>query len=115
MVHTEEPKNTVEPETAVEKALRALCTILYTDDACVAFHTAQGVKRLIAIVVEVWTAFESTVWKEYRDDVYAGNCRGPSSQLQAKANYMKIASFVNLGGTVTECPDIAVEISRCAR
>ena len=67
LVHHREQPAKVGPETALECGRRAVWGMLYAEDACVVSRSPQGIERMMATLVFVFSAFGLTV-SEYKTE-----------------------------------------------
>ena len=56
--HLQEQPSKVGPETALECVRCALWGIFYADNACIVSRSLSGLKRMMAVFVQVFGAFE---------------------------------------------------------
>ena len=61
LVHLQVQPAKVGPETAMECVRRAVCGMLYANDACIVTRSPQGLERMMATLVDVFGAFGLTV------------------------------------------------------
>ena len=64
LVHLRERPAKVRPETAMEYVRLAVWGMLYADDAGVVSRSPQGLERMIATLVDVFGAFDLTVFEK---------------------------------------------------
>ena len=60
-IHLQEQLSKVGPETALECVRRAIWEMLYADDACIVLWLPRGLGRMMAVFVEVFSAFGLTI------------------------------------------------------
>ena len=92
--------------------------MLYADDACIVSRSPQGLAKMVGVIVEVYRAFASTVSVKKTETMCMRTPLTQRTVVQVEATgqtYKQVQSFVNLGGVVTEVPDISVEIARRTR
>ena len=143
LVHLKEPPTSMGPEPAMDYVRRAVWGMLYADDACIVLRSPQGLAKMMEVIVEVCQAFAFTVSAKQQGlakmmEVIVEVCqafaltvsakktetmcmpppRTPGTMVQIEAagqTYKQLQSFTYLGGTVTEVPDMSVEIARRTR
>ena len=88
------------------------------DDACIVLRSPQGLAKIMGIIVEVGRAFALTLATKKT----ATMCMPPPRTLRtimrveaAGEIYKQLQSFRYLKSSVTETPDISVEIARQTR
>ena len=116
LVHLDE--SVAEGEEPLAKVRRAVWGMLYADDAGIASRSPQGLAKMMAVIVEVCKSFGLTV-SEKKTETMCMPARGEEpAKLEIKAagqEYAQTGQFVYLGGSVTETPNLAVEINRRCR
>ena len=119
LVHLKEPSTSMGPEPTMDFVRRAMCGMLYADDACIVSRSLQGLAKMMEVIVEVCRAFSLTVWAKKTEMIMCmPPPRTPRTMVRieaAKQTYKRVQSFTNLGGAVTETPDMSVEIARRTR
>ena len=116
LVHLKEPPTSLGPETAMDYVRRAVWGTLYADDACIV--SRSPLDEMMEVIVEVCRALALTVSTKKTDTMCMAPPRTPQTMVQIKAagqTYKQVQSFTYLGGTVTEVPDMSVEIARRTR
>ena len=118
LVHLKEPPTSMGPEPAMDYVRRAVCCMLYADDACIVSRSPQRLAKIMEVIVEVCRAFALTVSAKKTETMCMPPPRTPRTMVQIEAagqTYKKVQSFTYLGGTVTEVPDMSAEIARRTR
>ena len=97
---------------------RAVWGLLYADDACIVSRSPHELAKMIKVIVEVCRAFALTVSANKTEIMCMPPPRTPRTMVQVEAagqTCKQVQSFTYLGGTVTEVPDMSVEIARRTR
>ena len=98
---------------------RAVWGMLYADDACIVSRSPQGLAKMMEVIVEVCRAFALTVSAKTTETMCMPPSRTPWTMVQVETagqTYKQVQqSFTYLGSTVTEVPDMSVEIARRTR
>ena len=97
---------------------RAVWGMLYANDACIVSRTPQGLAKMLEVIVEVCRAFALIVSAKKTETMCMPPPRTPRTMVQVEATgqtYKQVQSFTYLGGTVTEVPDMSIEIARRTR
>ena len=118
LVHLKEPSTSMGPEPAMDYVRRAVWGMLYADDACVVSRSAQGLAKMMEVVVEVCRACALTVSANKTETMCMPPPRTPRTvvQIEAAGQICKqVQSFTYPGGAVTVTPDMSVEIARRTR
>ena len=118
LVHRKEPPTSMGPEPAMNYVHRAVWSMLYADDSRIVSRSPQGLAKLMEVIVEVCRAFALTVSAKKTETICMPPPRTPRTMVQVEAaakTYKQVQSFAYLGGTVTEVPDMSVEIARRTR
>ena len=108
LVHLKEQQGKVVPKTALEYVRHAVWEILYADDAFVS-QSPHGVGLMMAIIFEVSGAFSLTFSENKTEIMHMPIPHKPATPITLNAagqQYRQTASFVNLGGAVTEIPNL---------
>ena len=61
LIHLQEQPLKVGPETALECVRRAIWGMLYADDACIMSRSPRGLRRMMAVFVEIFGIFGLTI------------------------------------------------------
>ena len=118
LVHLMEPPTSMGPEPAMDYAPRAVWGMLYADDACIVSRSPQGLAKMMEVIVKVCRAFALTVSAKKTETMCMPPPRIPRTMVQIEAagqTYKQVQSFTYLGGTLTEVPDMSIEIARRTR
>ena len=105
------------PETALECVRHAVWEKLFADDACIVSRSPRGLELMMAVIVKVCGAFGLTISEKKTETMQMPIPHG-LAQITINAagqHYRQTASFIYLGGTVTETPNLSVEIDRRIR
>ena len=106
------------PAPAMDNVRRAGWGMLYPDDACIVSRSPQGLAKMMEFIVEVVRAFALTVLSKKAKTMCMPPPPTPRTMVRIEAAgkiYKQVQSFTYLGGTVTETPDMSVEIARQTR
>ena len=60
LIHLQKQPSKVGPKTSLECVRRAICRVLYADDACIVSRSPRGLGRMMVIFVKVFGAFGLT-------------------------------------------------------
>ena len=106
------------PEPAIGYGHRAVWGLLYADDACIVSRSPQELAKMMELIVEVCRASSSTVSAKKTATMSMPPPRTQRMMVRIKAAgkiFKEVQSFTYLGGTVTETPDMSVEIATQTR
>ena len=118
LIHLQEQPSKVGPETVLECVRRAICGMLYADDACIVPRSPRGLVRMMAVFVEVFGTFGLTTSESKMETMCMPIPRAPATKIVFNATglqYRQTTSFAYLGGTVNEIPNLSDEIDRRIR
>ena len=118
LMRLKEPPTSMGPGPAMDYVRRAVWGMLYADEACIVSQSPQGLAKMMGIIVEVCRAFALTVSAKKTENMCTPLPRTLRRMMQIEAagqTYQQVQSFAYLGGTVTEDPDVSVEIARRTR
>ena len=118
LVHLKEPPTSMRPRPAMDYVRRAVWGMLYADNACTVSRSPQELAKMMEVIVEVCRVFALTVSAKKAETMYMPPPRTPRTMVRVEAVgqiYKQVKSFTYLGGTVTETPDMSVEIARRTR
>ena len=118
LVHLKEPSTSMGPEPAMGYVGCAVWGMLYADDACIVSRSPQGLAKMMEVIVKVCRAFALTVSAKKTVTMRMPSPPTPRTMVRIEAAgqvYKQVQSFTYLGGTVTETPDMSVEIARRTR
>ena len=118
LVHLKEPSTSMGPEPAMDYVRRAVWGMLCADGACIVSRSPQGLAKMMEFIVEVCRAFALAVSAKKTETMCMHPLRTPRTMVRIEAAgkiYKQVQSFTYLGGTVTETPDVSVEIARQTR
>ena len=71
LIHLQEQPSKVGPETTLECVRRAIWGMLYADDACIVSRSPRGLRRMMAVFVEVFGTFGLTISEQDGEHVHA--------------------------------------------
>ena len=97
---------------------RAVWGMLYADDACIVSRSPQGLAEMMEVIVRVCGAFALTVSVNKIEIMHMPPLLTPRTMVRVEAVrqiYKQVQSFTYLRGTMTETPDISVEVARQTR
>ena len=92
--------------------------MLYADDACIVSRSTRGLGRIMAVFVEVFGPFGLTISESKTETKCMPIPRAPATKIVFNATgqqYRQTTSFIYLGGTVSEMPNLSDEIDRRIR
>ena len=92
--------------------------MLFADDAFIVSRSPRGLKRMMAVLVEVFGAFGLTISESKTETMCMPIPRAPATQIVFNATrqqYRQTTSFTYLGSAVTETPNLPDEIDRWIR
>ena len=115
LVHLKEQSGKVGPETALECVRRAVWRMLYADDTCIVSRSPRGLELMMTVIAKVCGAFGLTVSEKKTETMQMPIPHGlvtPITINEAGQHYRQSASFIYLGGAVTETPNLSAEIDR---
>ena len=118
LIHLQEQPSKVGSKTALECVQLAIWGMLYADDACIVSRSPRGLGRMMAVFVEVFGKFGSTISESKTENMYTPILRAPVTKIVFNATeqqYRQTTFFAYLGGTVTETPNLSNEIDRRIR
>ena len=118
LVHLKEQSGKVGPETALECVRCAVWGMLYADDACIVLRSPRGLELMMTVIVKVCGAFGLTVSETKTETMQMPIPHGLVTPIiinVAGQHYGQTASFIYLGGAVTETPNLSTEIDRRIR
>ena len=118
LIHLHEQPSKVGPETALECVRRAIWGMLYADDACIVSRSPRGLGLMMAVFVEVFGAFGLTISESKTETMCMPIPRAPTTKIvfnTTRQQYRQTTSFIYLGGTVAEIPNLSDEIDRRIR
>ena len=118
LVHLKESPTSMGPEPTMDCVRRAVWDILHADDACIVSRSPQGLANMMEVIVEVCRALALTVSAKKAETMCMPPPRTPRTVVQVEAawqTYKQVQSFTCLGDTVTEVPDMSIEIARRTR
>ena len=113
LIHLQEQPSKVGPETALECVGRAIRGMLYADGSCIVSLSPRGLRRMMAVFVEVFGTFGLTISESKMETMCMPIPRAPATKIVFNATrqqYRQTTSFTYLGGTVTETPNLSDEI-----
>ena len=113
-MHLNESLKGIERETALDVVVRDVWGMLHADDACIVSRSPQGIAKMMSVFVEVFGACDLTVSEKKTQVMTMPTPRAPVEKMRIEAagqRYNQTDSFVYLGGTVSETPDVSAEIS----
>ena len=96
----------------------AIGGMLYTDDACIVSRSPRGLEQLIAVVVEVLSAFGLIISESKTETMCMLISRAPATQIffnYTGQDYRQTTSFTYLEGAATETSNLSDEIDRRIR
>ena len=91
---------------------RAVCGMLYADDACIVSRSPQGLPKMMKGLAKVCRVFALTVSAKKTEMPPPRTSRTVVRVEAAGQTYKQVQSFTYLGAAVTETPDMSVEIAR---
>ena len=94
---------------------RSVWGMLYADDACRVLRSPQGLSKMMEVIEEVCQVFALTVSEKKTETMCMPPPRIPRTMVRIEAAgqiYKQVQYFVYLGGSVTEPPDMSVQITR---
>ena len=97
---------------------RAVWGMLYAHDAYIVSRSPQGLAKMMEVIVEVCRAFALTVSAKKTETMCMPPPHTARTMVRVEAAgqiYKQVQSFTNLGGSVTETPDMSVEIAKRTR
>ena len=97
---------------------RAVQGMLQADDACIFLRSSQGIAKMMELIEEVCRAFALTVSAKKTETMCMTPPRTPRTMARIEATgqiYKPVQLFTYLGATMTETPDMSVEIARPTR
>ena len=89
--------------------------MLSADDACIVSRSPRGLGRMMAVFAEVFGAFGLTISESKTETMCMPIPRASATKIVFNATrqqYRQTTSFIYLGGTVTEIPNLSDEIDR---
>ena len=113
LIHLKEQPSKVGPETALECVQRAIWGMLYADDACIVSRSPRGLGRMMAVFVEVFGTFGSTISESKTETMCMPIPRAPAANIVINATgqqYRQTTFITYFGGTVNETPNLSDEI-----
>ena len=117
LIHLQEQPWKVGPETALECVRRAIWRMLYADDAYNVSRSPRGLGRMM-VFVEVFGTFSLTISESKAETMRMPIPRAPTTKIVFNVTgeqYRQITSFIYLGVTVTEAPNLSDKIDRRIR
>ena len=114
LIHLQEQPSKVGSETALECVRHAIWGMLYADDACIVSRSPRGLGRLRRSLWHIW----SNHLREQDGDHMHADPASPATKIVFNATgqqYRQTTSFIYLGGTETETPNLSDEIDRRIR
>ena len=118
LIHLQEQRSKVGPETALKCVRRAIWWMLYADDACIVSRSPGGLGRMMAVFVVVFGTFGLNISVSKTEIMCMPIPRAPGPKIVFNATgqqYCQTTSFAYLGGTVTKTPNLSNEIDRRIR
>ena len=118
LVLLKEDSTSIGPQPAMDYVRRGVWGMLYADDACIVSRSTQGLAKMMEVIVEVCRAFALTVSAKTTEIMCMPPPRTPRTMTRVEASgqtYKQVQSFTDLGGAVSETPDMSVEIARRTR
>ena len=118
-IHLQEQPSTVGPETPLKCVRHTIWGMLHANDACIVSRSPRGLGRMMAVFVEVFGTFDLTISESKTETMmYMPIPRAPATKIVFYAtgqHYRQTTSFIYLGGTVNETPNLSDEIDRRIR
>ena len=92
--------------------------MLYADNACIVSRSPRELGRMMVVLVEAFGTFGLTISESKTETMCIPIPRALSTNVVFNATgqqYRQTTSFIYLGGTVTETPNLSDEIDRRIR
>ena len=89
--------------------------MIYSDDACIVSRSPQGLERMMATLVDVFSAFGLTVCEKKAETMSLPIPHLPATPIAfttAGQQYQQITSVTYVGDTITESSRLSAEIDR---
>ena len=104
-------------EGTLEMVWRAMCGMLYADDAGVVSTSPRGLTRMMDVIVVACQEFGLTVSEKKTEAMHLwSHPNTASNALRIEAagqRYIQTTEFVCFGGAISESADLNTEIKRC--
>ena len=109
LAHLQEQQSKGDPETALERARCTIWRMMYVDDACIVSRSPRRLERTMAICVEVFGAFGSTISESKMETMCMPIPCAPAKQIifnVTSKQHRRATPFAYLGGNVAEAPNL---------